>query len=125
MFSAALSVVFSMFRKNKPMIIGLVLVLLVGGSFYGGWKVHEYKVGYDEAQELKVQAVIQKQLDNALFNISEEIQNEISDIRIENKTIYRDTRTEILKEKVYEECLIPSEGVDLLNEARGYENEKD
>lgn len=104
------------FKKQKMFIIAGAFV----AAFYGGWQTHEWKVGSEESAVLKVQIENQRMLDQALAQISRDTLEQIENIKVENKTIYNATKTEILREPVYSECVIPTEGVDLINKSRGY-----
>lgn len=92
--------------------------LLIVGAVFVGWKAHEYKVGYDQSLIYEARIELQKQLDQSIYEIAENTQEQISQIRIENKTIYNKTEREIVKEKVYEECKVPDEGYQLYKESR-------
>jgi len=104
------------FKKQKMFIIAGAFV----ASFWGGWQVHDWKVGSEESAVLKVQIENQRMLDRALSQISRDTLEQIENIKVENKTIYNETKTEILREPVYSECIIPTEGIDLINKSRGY-----
>ncbi|MNF17251.1 hypothetical protein D3C80_2206360 [compost metagenome] len=43
---------------------------------------------------------------------------QIAGIRIENKTIYQQGRTEVLRETIYRDCVVPDSGRLLLESAR-------
>lgn len=122
MFGFVLNIVSSFFKKHRILFFVILFFGSVSASFYGGWKVHDYKIGYELSEQLKAEARYQKELDDALYQISRKITEEISDIRIEQRNIYNETKTEILRERIYEECKVPKEGVELLQRSRGSNN---
>lgn len=97
---------------DKARLIAYVLVAIA--SLAVGWQVHAWKVAYDlerdrEAQEAAAELVRE---------ISGKTLEQIAGIRIENKTIYQQGRTEVLRETIYRDCVLPDAGRLLLESAR-------
>ena len=103
-----------MFKKFTPYIYISALI----AAFIGGFTTSQWKLGNDERIRLEAQIEAQRRIDNALYDISMQTQEAIANIRIENRNIYNETRTEILEKPIYNECIIPIEGVNLINRAR-------
>ncbi|WP_375738082.1 hypothetical protein [Pseudomonas boanensis] len=79
-----------------------------------GWQVHAWKVGYDlerDRQALEQSAALVRE-------ISGKTLAQIAGIRVENKTIYQQGRTEVLRETIYRDCVVPDAGRLLLESAR-------
>lgn len=100
---------------------GYLLIGAFVASFWSGWKVHEWKHASDELIRIEAQIEAQRRIDNALYEVSLQTQEAIANITIENRTIYNETRREILREPVYTECVLTPEGIRLGNQARGFE----
>jgi len=100
---------------------GVLIALLVLAAFSAGYQVNEWVNKEKQLETLQEQVEADKDMRNRLFQISLDTQEAISNIRIENRTIYQKTEREILKEPVYTECFLTDEGLKLVNKARGVE----
>jgi uncharacterized membrane protein YhiD involved in acid resistance len=100
---------------------GVLIVILVLAAFSAGYQVNEWVNKKKQLEALQEQVEADKDMRNRLFQISLDTQEAISNIRIENRTIYQKTEREILKEPVYTECFLTDEGLKLVNKARGFE----
>lgn len=97
---------------DKARLIAYAVVAAL--SFAVGWQVHAWKVAYDLERDRQAQEAAA-----ALVNeISGKTLEAIAGIRIENKTIYQQGRTEVLRETIYRDCIIPEPGRLLLKSAR-------
>lgn len=67
-----------------------------------------------EIERQKAQAQINKIVDA----IAKQNQRDIGKIRVENKTIYNETKREVLRDVVYKECIITDDGLRLINQSR-------
>lgn len=101
---------------------GYMLIGAFVASFLGGWQANEWKASSDELVRIEAQLEAQRRMDNALYEISVQTQEAIAGITIENKTIYNETRREILREPIYTECILTPEGIKLGNRGRGFDN---
>ncbi len=79
-----------------------------------GWQLHAWKVAYD----LERDRIAQEAADALVREISSKTLDQIAGIRIENKTIYQQGRTEVLRETIYRDCVLPDSGRLLLESAR-------
>ncbi len=89
-------------------------VVLASASFAVGWQVHAWKLAYDLERDRQAQ----EQAAALVHAISAMTLTQIRDIRIENKTIYQQGRTEVLRETIYRDCVVPDAGRLLLESAR-------
>ncbi len=97
---------------DKARLIAYAVVAAL--SFAVGWQVHSWKVAYDLERDRQAQEAAA-----ALVNeISGKTLEAIAGIRIENKTIYQQGRTEVLRETIYRDCIVPEPGRLLLESAR-------
>ncbi|MCY1525551.1 hypothetical protein D9M68_605320 [compost metagenome] len=79
-----------------------------------GWQIHAWKVAYDLERDRQAQ----EQAAALVREISGNTLTQIADIRVENKTIYQQGRTEVLRETIYRDCVVPDAGRLLLESAR-------
>lgn len=79
-----------------------------------GWQIHAWKVAYD----LERDRLAQEAAAELVREISGRTLEQIAGIRIENKTIYQQGRTEVLRETIYRDCVLPDSGRLLLESAR-------
>lgn len=97
---------------DKARLIAYAVVAAL--SFAVGWQVHAWKVAYDLERDRQAQEAAA-----ALVNeISGKTLAQIAGIRVENKTIYQQGRTEVLRETIYRDCIVPEPGRVLLESAR-------
>lgn len=97
--------------------MNLRLYLYAGLTVAGlaiGWMLHSWKTAYD----LERDRIAQEKAEQLVGEISGKTLEQIAAIRIENKTIYQQGRTEVLRETVYRDCVVPEPGRLLLESAR-------
>lgn len=99
------------------------LVLLGGVSFVSGWKVAEWRLASEEADRLRVSEDIKAENRKLVDQIAKVNQEAIANIRIENRTIYQKTRREVIRDPVYVDCVVPTDGSRMLNQARSSSRE--
>ncbi len=97
---------------DKARLIAYAVVAAL--SFAVGWQVHAWKVAYD----LERDRIAQEAASELVREVSGKTLEAIAGIRIENKTIYQQGRTEVLRETIYRDCIIPEPGRVLLESAR-------
>lgn len=103
-----------MFGLTGVQLRAMLYVALAALSFAVGWQVHAWKVAYDLERDRQAQEAAA-----ALVNeISGKTLEAIAGIRVENKTIYQQGRTEVLRETIYRDCIVPEPGRVLLESAR-------
>lgn len=93
---------------DKTRLVAYVLITVL--SFTAGWKVCAWKVAYDLKRDLEAQEAAAA----LVREISGKTLEQIAGIRIENKTIYQQGRTEVLRETIYRDCIVPPSGRVLL-----------
>lgn len=98
----------------------ILMVALAATGFVSGALVMHWKHGNDAYDQLQQQVAQEKLTREIVADITNKTLAAIGDIRVENRTIYQQARTEIVREPVYTECLVPVDGSVLLNQARGY-----
>lgn len=97
---------------DKARLIAYAVVAAL--SFAVGWQVHAWKVSYDLERDRQAQEAAAA----LVSEISGKTLEAIAGIRVENKTIYQQGRTEVLRETIYRDCIVPESGRVLLESAR-------
>jgi hypothetical protein len=92
----------------------IAYAVVAAASLATGWQVHAWKVAYDLERDRQAQEAAAE----LVREISSKTLEAIDDIRIENKTIYQQGRTEVLRETIYRDCIVPEPGRMLLESAR-------
>lgn len=96
----------------------LTLVLVSASIFFSGWYFRGLKEDSEELSVLQAKEEAQEIIDNIISGIASKNAEQISNIRITNKTIVQEVRREIFKEPVYTECFLTDDGLHLVNKAR-------
>jgi len=96
----------------------IALVVVASASFGSGVLVTHWKQGNDAFHELERENEQRALVDGVVAAVTKSTVEAIGEIQIENRNVYQRTRTEIVREPVYTECLVPAVGSSLLNEAR-------
>lgn len=97
---------------------GVIVAAIAAISFGTGSLVTHWKHGNDALQAELTRQHAEDLARELVSEIAGHTAAAIGGIRVENRTIYQATRTEILREPVYSECLVPVAGVELLTQAR-------
>ncbi len=101
---------------NKQSLLLIILAYVLGvGS---GWQIHSWKSSTEKLALLEAHNTAQRIIDDALDKISISTQEAIDGIQIRHTTINKEALTEIREIPVYSECIIPVQGVELINKAR-------
>ncbi|PNG11856.1 hypothetical protein [Stutzerimonas stutzeri] len=103
-----------MFGLTGVQLRAIIYVGLAAVAFAVGWQVHAWKVAYDLERDRQAQEAAAE----LVREISGKTLEQIAGIRIENKTIYQQGRTEVLRETIYRDCVLPDAGRGLLESAR-------
>ncbi len=85
------------------------IVLLLGAFTYGGYLGTQWEKGQQAREDAKLQHVEERAQRAAA--------REIAKIRVVNKTIYQETQREVFNNPVYRDCVLPDDGLRLLNRA--------
>lgn len=96
----------------------LVLIGLAALCSAFGWQMHVWKVGYDEAAQLKAEQAQETLARELVARVAEQTTQAISGIRVTNTTIYQKTRQEIVREPMDPDCRIPASWMLNINSAR-------
>lgn len=83
-------------------------------SIATGWKLRDWQADAEAGAELAAQ----RQLAQFAHAVSARTEAAIQNIRVENRTIYQRTQREITEKPVYRDCVLPADGVHLINAAR-------
>ena len=97
---------------DKARLIAYAVV--AAASLAVGWQVNAWKVAYDLERDRQAQ----EDAAELVREVSGKTLEAIAGIRIENKTIYQQGRTEVLRETIYRDCVLPDAGRVLLESAR-------
>ncbi|WXL27749.1 hypothetical protein WG219_09980 [Ectopseudomonas mendocina] len=99
----------------------LVLLSLAVISSVFGWQMHVWKVGYDEAAQLKADQAQEKLARELVSQVAEKTTEAIAGIKVTNTTIYQRTRQEVVREPMDPNCRIPASWMHNINAARAGE----
>lgn len=104
-----------MFDQLKPYIIAVAAAALLFAGWTGrGW--------YEDSKDLAAANAVEKARDAMIevaSGISQKTEGAIKGIRIENRTIYNETSTQIVEKPIYRACVIPEDDLARINRARG------
>lgn len=93
----------------------MILTGLIG-YFYS---VNQFQKGIELGKNQQI--AIQSEVDDKMEKLNEQNQlflaKQISEIKVQNKTIYQKATKEVTYEKVYSDCVLPDSGVRNANEA--------
>lgn len=103
---------------------GLIIAGIAAASFGSGVMVTHWKQNSDDLQAELTRQHAEDLAREIMGKVAGETAAAIGGIRVENRTIYQATRTEILREPIYSECLIPATGGVYVNEARGHRDDR-
>lgn len=92
--------------------------------FGAGWQVATWRFASVQARNEAAEAARQAENRRLVAEMAKATQEAISQIRIENRTIYQKTRQEVIRDPVYIDCVVPADGSRLLNEARAAGNDR-
>ncbi|WP_220816208.1 hypothetical protein [Pseudomonas paralcaligenes] len=106
---------------NIGLLRALVMLGLAAVSFGSGWQVHAWKVGYDEAAQLRAQQDQERLARDLVAQVAKQTVEAIGGIRVTNTTIYQRTRQEIVREPMDPNCRIPAGWMRNVNGARAGE----
>lgn len=96
----------------------LMLIIISASVFYSGWYFRGLKEDSVDLSILEAKKEAQVIIDGIVSGIASKNAEQISNIRITNKTIVQEVRREIFKEPVYTECFLTDDGLYLVNKAR-------
>lgn len=93
----------------------ILFVLLIGGSFFGGFKFKSVLIEASESKELKAEIAARKEAEKKYSELSAKVLESVgkNDV-IHTKTIEKQYRE--VEKPVYELCVIPESGILIQNE---------
>lgn len=101
-----------------------VVLAVCAACFGSGWQVSTWRYESEQARQEQMTALHEAERRRLLAEMARQTQEAISQIRIENRTIYQKTRQEVIRDPVYIDCVVPADGSRLLNEARAAGNDR-
>lgn len=92
--------------------------LLAAGLLFSGWTLRSWYDGAQDAVRLAEKAEAEKRMRVFSDAIAKSTEAAIQGIRVENKTITNEVQKEVIREPVYQSCVLPNSGRVLINRAR-------
>lgn len=96
--------------------VAIAAAILV--SIATGWKLRDWQADAEAGARASAELAAQRQLAQFAHAVSARTEAAIQNIRVENRTIYQRTQREITEKPVYRDCVLPADGVHLINAAR-------
>ena len=96
----------------------LFFVAAIAFSFILGWKLRDWKAVAESDALASAGLKAKEQMEQLANAVSAKTESAIQNIRVENRTIYQRTQREITEKPVYHDCVLPADGVRLVNAAR-------
>ena len=82
------------------------------------WKLRDWQADAEAGARASAELAAQRQLAQFAHAVSARTEAAIQNIRVENRTIYQRTQREITEKPIYHDCVLPADGVRLINAAR-------
>lgn len=83
-----------------------------------GWKLRDWQADAEAGARASAELAAQRQIAQFAHAVSARTEAAIQNIRVENRTIYQRTQREITEKPIYRDCVLPADGVRLINAAR-------
>ena len=99
-------------------IQAIIIFAIVVASFGSGYQVNHWRHQSNELARVQAEVEARKLMQELANDIAAQTLDQIANIRVENRNIYRDAVTEIREVPIYSECVLPVEAVRLINSAR-------
>lgn len=99
---------------------GWLVAVIAAAAFLTGAQVTHWKHNSDALHAEQTRQHAETLARELIQEVAMHTATAIGGIRVENRTIYQTARTEVVREPVYSQCLVPVAGSRLLNEARGH-----
>ncbi len=99
----------------KNVLLGVLLTAVLGYVYSN----YQFKQGIElgRKQQIAEQSLVNETIKAQNQIVQEIVAKEISNIRIENKTIVQKATKEVITNEVYRDCVVPPNGVSSANEA--------
>lgn len=96
----------------------LFFVAAIAFAFIFGWKLRGWQAVAESDALASAGLKAKEQMEQLANTVSAKTEAAIQNIRVENRTIYQRTQREITEKPVYRDCVLPDDGVRLINVAR-------
>lgn len=96
----------------------LFMAAIVFCAFASGWSLRDMKARAEDGARASAEMKAKGQMEVMANAISAKTEAAIQNIRVENRTIYQKVQNEITEKPVYRDCVLPIDGVRLVNAAR-------
>lgn len=96
----------------------LAIAAAILASIAAGWKLRDWQADAEAGAMASAELAAQRQIEQFAHAVSARTEAAIQNIRVENRTIYQRTQREITEKPVYRDCVLPADGVHLINAAR-------
>ena len=96
----------------------LFFVAAIAFAFIFGWKLRDLKAVAESDAVASAGLKAKEQMEQLANAVSANTEAAIQNIRVENRTIYQRTQREITEKPVYRDCVLPDDGLRLVNTAR-------
>ena len=87
-------------------------------SIATGRKLRDWQADAEVGAMARAELAAQRQFAQFAHAVSARTEAAIQNIRVENRTIYQRTQREITEKPIYRDCVLPADGVRLINAAR-------
>lgn len=99
-------------------IKALAASAVIAGAALAGWTIRDWQAQAEAGARATAELAAQQRIDRLAEAVSTRTEAAIQNIRIENKSIYNEVQREIRTNTVYRECVVPIDGLRLVNQAR-------
>ena len=96
----------------------LFFLAAIAFSFIFGWKLRDWKAVAESDALASAGLKAKEQMEQLANTFSAKTEAAIQNIRVENRTIYQRTQREITEKPVYRDCVLPDDGLRLVNAVR-------
>lgn len=97
----------------KPILIGVVCLLFFGSGWYIRGNIEDAR----RAKELQQNIEQRLEDEKKALEKSEKLEGELAALRKKSRSLNLKLEKEIAKNSAYNSCIVPADGVQLLNEA--------
>ena len=96
----------------------LFFVASIASALIFGWKLRDWQAVAEKDALVSTGLKSKQQMEQLAATVSANTEAAIQNIRVENRTIYQRTQREITEKPVYRDCVLPDNGLRLVNTAR-------
>lgn len=99
-------------------IKALAAIAVIAGAALAGWTLRDWQASAEDGAQAAAELKAKEQMELLANAVSAKTESAIQNIRVENRTIYQRTQREITEKPIYHDCVLPADGVRLVNAAR-------